>query len=186
MASATPERSVIHTVQCSIKGTLGSISFAALSLVTVSQCLPAFRIGRWRARIMAKARKLLLAIATWPISLAYDNHFEASTAATRRGFIRNVGVASLVAPTATSAVTNVQSDYDGFASKYDKLDGGSLASVLGLEELRAKLIGRARGRTLEVLLAAMTYCWIIHGMYKTLELQLAASSTTTCYIMKSS
>jgi len=114
---------------------------------------------------MAKATLLLLALANWPTSLAYDAHVGVRVAASRRGFMKNIGVASLAAapsaasaaaPSAASAAaTSVQSDYDGFASGYDKLDGGSLASVLGLEELRAKLIGRARGRTLEVVIAQL-------------------------------
>ena len=106
---------------------------------------------------MAKATLLLLALANWPTSIAYDAHVGVRVAASRRGFMKNIGVASLAAaPSAASAAaTSVQSDYDGFASGYDKLDGGSLASVLGLEELRAKLIGRARGRTLEVVIAQL-------------------------------
>lgn len=97
------------------------------------------------------ARLCVLAFAMWPVSLAYDNHLGARAAAARRGFMRAVGASFLAAPAATSAVTSIPPDYDAFAGGYDNLDGGPLASALGLEGLRAGLIGRARGRTLEVL-----------------------------------
>jgi hypothetical protein len=93
----------------------------------------------------------MLAFAMWPASLAYDSHVRARAATARRGFMRIVGASFLAVPAATSAVTSVPPDYDAFAGGYDNLDGGPLASALGLEGLRAGLIERARGRTLEVL-----------------------------------
>jgi hypothetical protein len=40
--------------------------------------------------------------------------------------------------------------YDAFAADYDDLNGGASARLLGLEELRAKLLANARGDVLEV------------------------------------
>lgn len=40
--------------------------------------------------------------------------------------------------------------YDEYASTYDDLDGGAVAEKLGFVELRREMVGRARGRVLEV------------------------------------
>ena len=40
--------------------------------------------------------------------------------------------------------------YDKYASSYDDLDGGSAASVLGIDEARARLLRSAYGRVLEI------------------------------------
>lgn len=40
--------------------------------------------------------------------------------------------------------------YDGYAATYDKLDGGSIASSLGIDEARTKLLEMARGDVLEI------------------------------------
>eukprot|EP00614_Pseudopedinella_elastica_P003595 CAMPEP_0172602622 /NCGR_PEP_ID=MMETSP1068-20121228/22805_1 /TAXON_ID=35684 /ORGANISM="Pseudopedinella elastica, Strain CCMP716" /LENGTH=273 /DNA_ID=CAMNT_0013404047 /DNA_START=32 /DNA_END=853 /DNA_ORIENTATION=- len=57
--------------------------------------------------------------------------------------------AALFAPLAARAA-DPSRDYDHFSKTYDNLDGGPLAGALGLEDLRASVIGRARGKTLEV------------------------------------
>jgi ubiquinone/menaquinone biosynthesis C-methylase UbiE len=46
-----------------------------------------------------------------------------------------------------SAVTAA---YDEYASTYDDLDGGPLATALGIDDARVKLIKNAKGRVLEV------------------------------------
>jgi ubiquinone/menaquinone biosynthesis C-methylase UbiE len=40
--------------------------------------------------------------------------------------------------------------YDTYASSYDALDGGSAASVLGLDEARSQLFQQAKGKVLEI------------------------------------
>lgn len=40
--------------------------------------------------------------------------------------------------------------YDGYAARYDALDGGAAASTLGLSELRAEAVAACTGRVLEV------------------------------------
>jgi ubiquinone/menaquinone biosynthesis C-methylase UbiE len=40
--------------------------------------------------------------------------------------------------------------YDTYASSYDELDGGSAASILGLDEARSKLLQQAKGKVLEI------------------------------------
>ena len=69
----------------------------------------------------------------------------ATTATTPLLFGGCPAVAASVAPPPSSS-----SDYDAFAGNYDSLDGGPLASALGLDGLRAQLVGRAAGRVLEV------------------------------------
>ena len=44
----------------------------------------------------------------------------------------------------------VRDAYDGYASTYDDLDGGTAARALGLEEMRARALGAARGDVLEL------------------------------------
>ncbi|KAK1748122.1 methyltransferase [Skeletonema marinoi] len=41
-------------------------------------------------------------------------------------------------------------NYDTYADTYDKLDGGSIATSLGIDEARTKLLGMARGDVLEI------------------------------------
>ena len=40
--------------------------------------------------------------------------------------------------------------YDTYAESYDKLDGGSIATSLGIDEARTKLLGMAKGNVLEI------------------------------------
>ena len=40
--------------------------------------------------------------------------------------------------------------YDTYAATYDKLDGGSIASTLGIDEARTKLLSMAKGDVLEI------------------------------------
>jgi hypothetical protein len=40
--------------------------------------------------------------------------------------------------------------YDSYASTYDDLDGGKASSLLGIEEARSALFGKARGSVLEI------------------------------------
>lgn len=40
--------------------------------------------------------------------------------------------------------------YDTYAATYDKLDGGSIATSLGIDEARTKLLGMAKGDVLEI------------------------------------
>jgi len=53
---------------------------------------------------------------------------------------------------AASALTPDQASqsYDTYAETYDKLDGGSIATSLGIDEARSKLLGMAKGNVLEI------------------------------------
>mmetsp|Transcript_24876 Transcript_24876/g.45479 ORF Transcript_24876/g.45479 Transcript_24876/m.45479 type:complete len:310 (-) Transcript_24876:396-1325(-) len=48
------------------------------------------------------------------------------------------------------AIAGDNVDYNKFSSSYDDLDGGPLATALGLTDLRSAVVGKARGRCLEV------------------------------------
>lgn len=53
---------------------------------------------------------------------------------------------------AANALTPEQASqsYDTYAETYDKLDGGSIATSLGIDEARTKLLGMAKGDVLEI------------------------------------
>jgi len=55
-------------------------------------------------------------------------------------------------PTSVNAITpeKASQDYDAYATNYDDLDGGSAASILGIEEARKKMLQSASGETLEI------------------------------------
>lgn len=62
---------------------------------------------------------------------------------------------------------DVARDYDGYAATYDALDGGPLASALGLPALRAAAAGRTRGDVLEVAVGTglgLAAYWTGHGV----------------------
>ena len=59
-----------------------------------------------------------------------------------------MGAAALLARVPAGEAGEVA--YDAFAADYDELNGGASARLLGLEELRAKLLANARGDVLEV------------------------------------
>lgn len=50
------------------------------------------------------------------------------------------------------AITSSEAErsYDTYASSYDQLDGGDIASRLGIDVARMKLIGEAKGKVLEI------------------------------------
>jgi len=55
-------------------------------------------------------------------------------------------------PISVNAITpeKASQDYDTYATNYDDLDGGSAASILGIEEARKKMLQSASGETLEI------------------------------------
>ncbi|KAL7550642.1 hypothetical protein ACHAWF_016362 [Thalassiosira exigua] len=81
-----------------------------------------------------------------------------SAAASRRAFVASssalasLPLLDLARPSSASALdpTETASSYDAYASDYDDLDGGPVASLLGIDDARRALLGRARGRVLEV------------------------------------
>ncbi len=77
---------------------------------------------------------------------------------TRRKFFTAACLSGIIAiPIITpiklaSALTPDQASqsYDTYAETYDKLDGGSIATSLGIDEARTKLLGMAKGDVLEI------------------------------------
>ena len=81
----------------------------------------------------------------------------ASCNPTRRNFVAAclsgiVTVPLIATNRAASALTPDQASqsYDTYADTYDKLDGGSIATSLGIDEARSKLLGMAKGNVLEM------------------------------------
>lgn len=81
----------------------------------------------------------------------------ASCNPTRRNFVAAclsgiVTVPLIATNRAASALTPDQASqsYDTYADTYDKLDGGSIATSLGIDEARSKLLGMAKGNVLEI------------------------------------
>jgi len=74
----------------------------------------------------------------------------------RRSVIQKVaaiGIASCLAPASivhALSPAEASKQYDTYAESYDKLDGGEASNVLGIEEARTSLLGRARGNVLEI------------------------------------
>ena len=73
----------------------------------------------------------------------------------RRTFMASLSSSlSIVSSTATSAnaITPEQASksYDNYAATYDNLDGGSIASSLGIDDARKHLLSKARGNVLEI------------------------------------
>ena len=69
---------------------------------------------------------------------------------TRRNFaacISGLATVPIIAKKAAEGLTPDQASqsYDTYAATYDKLDGGNIASSLGIDEARAKLLGQAKG-----------------------------------------
>lgn len=58
--------------------------------------------------------------------------------------IANIEFANALTPDQASQ------SYDTYAESYDKLDGGSIATSLGIDEARSKLLGMAKGNVLEI------------------------------------
>ncbi|KAL7456755.1 hypothetical protein ACHAWC_010248 [Mediolabrus comicus] len=74
---------------------------------------------------------------------------------TRRNFaacISGLATVPIIAKESAEGLTPDQASqsYDTYAATYDKLDGGSIASSLGIDEARAKLLGQAKGEVLEI------------------------------------
>lgn len=69
---------------------------------------------------------------------------------TRRSFVVSSSAIVASLSSATRAFGDAAAPYDSFSSTYDDLDGGKLAKVLGIEDLRHSTIARARGKVLEV------------------------------------
>lgn len=63
---------------------------------------------------------------------------------------RRCQLASLIAATAcTLGEGAISAEYDRYAATYDNLDDGSPAALLGLPDLRRRLLAQASGRVLE-------------------------------------
>lgn len=62
--------------------------------------------------------------------------------------IANLGLDNL--PCNALSPEQASSDYDSYAPQYDQLDGGEVSSLLGLDQSRAQLCRKARGRVLEI------------------------------------
>ena len=77
------------------------------------------------------------------------------TTATRRRFLTTAPalIASLTADSEHARALSpdqAASDYDTYAADYDALDGGSAASMLGIDQARLQLIRQSRGKVLEI------------------------------------
>ncbi|EJK58333.1 hypothetical protein THAOC_21554, partial [Thalassiosira oceanica] len=61
-------------------------------------------------------------------------------------------VLTSLSPHSTRAISpqEASESYDKYAANYDDLDGGGLASSLGIDDARRKLLGTARGDVLEI------------------------------------
>ena len=68
------------------------------------------------------------------------------------GYAPAVVVASIQCTTTASALTPDEASvaYDSYAANYDALDGGKASSALGLDDARADLFGKAKGKVLEI------------------------------------
>ena len=93
-----------------------------------------------------------------PGSLSADN-----SVADRRTILEKIVQSTLAAPAATPlALAAAPSEsnalspeeaataYDSYAATYNDLDGGSAASMLGINEARGQLLGQAKGHVLEL------------------------------------
>ena len=74
---------------------------------------------------------------------------------TRRNFaacISGLATVPIIAKKSAEGLTPDQASqsYDTYAATYDKLDGGSIATSLGIDEARTKLLGQAKGEVLEI------------------------------------
>ena len=74
---------------------------------------------------------------------------------TRRNFaacISGLATVPIITKKSAEGLTPDQASqsYDTYAATYDKLDGGSIASSLGIDEARTKLLGQAKGEVLEI------------------------------------
>jgi ubiquinone/menaquinone biosynthesis C-methylase UbiE len=71
----------------------------------------------------------------------------------RRAFLSSSILITSSFPTSlVGAITSSEAErsYDTYASSYDQLDGGDMASRLGIQMARCKLIGEAKGKVLEI------------------------------------
>jgi methyltransferase OMS1, mitochondrial len=71
----------------------------------------------------------------------------------RRAFLSSSFLVTSSFPSSpVDAITSSEAErsYNKYASSYDQLDGGSIASQLGIEVARSKLIGQATGKVLEI------------------------------------
>lgn len=80
---------------------------------------------------------------------------ESAPLTSRRSFLNNIFIMPLSVTSFSSgcnALTSEQAskNYDVYAEKYDDLDGGAAASMLGIDAARKNLLNSASGSTLEV------------------------------------
>ena len=84
----------------------------------------------------------------------HQNHSQNHHHNDRRTFISSlVSSLSIVSSSrAAHAITPEQASksYDNYAATYDNLDGGSIASSLGIDDARKSLVSKARGHVLEI------------------------------------
>ena len=94
-------------------------------------------MGHWRAVAFC---------SSFACYVAAYNIIPSLNSLTRRSILTSPLLLSSQAASAVSASL----DYDRFSKTYDDLDGGKVAGLLGLDKLRATVVGKAHGRVLEV------------------------------------